>query len=331
MEIIDVPNIASDPKILVQIVGARGIRRGGWFPGHGRSDCHCLIRIQGEEEYFYKTRTKQYDRIEPLWHEEIPILLEHFGENVEISVWDTFSWDEKMPAGSSSRLIGSCILTSGMYQPDGFNGELQLRGGLWGDASAAYLALKVREEGGRYPPGLDSTFHISFRRSPELPLGLDLDTQHECCVYVVDVKFGPFQFYNLNHRETERLMPGYFITEVNGRTLDSEELVEALNKETHLDLRIRRSVEMTVAVDKKDRRASLGLVFAAKGALNNLLIKEVMEGPVWDWNNSHPGLAVQAGDRVVAINSHRGKVSDLRRRMKDLERFLMTVVRPCRP
>jgi len=320
----------SEPRITVQIVGARGIRRGDWFPGSGHSDCYCSVRLQGEPECFYKTRAKQHDRIDPLWREELVIILDSFADNLEFSVWERFA-AEGLPAGSSSRLVGSCVLASGECRERGFNGELQLKGGPWSDASPAHLALKVRGEGQRYPPGPDSTFSVSFRRGSELPLGLDVDTQHEAWVYVASIGTGPFQFYNLNAEERNRVMPGYYIVAVNGLVGDSEELLKIMERDTSLNLLIRRSVELTIAVEKRSRREPLGLAFARNATHDNLLITEVSEGPVQAWNDAQPGLAVHAGDRVIAIGGHRGKASDLRRRMRDLERFLMTVVRPCGP
>jgi len=44
---------------------------------------------------------------------------------------------------------------------------------------------------------------------------------------------------------------------------------------------------------------------------NSALIKQIGAGLIRDWNNMNPGREVRVGDRIVAVNGHRGDARDL--------------------
>jgi len=312
-------------KLMVLIIGARGVRKGDWFPGRDKSECYCTVRIAGTDEILHKTGDQQ-EGVEPLWNEEIEVDY-YLNDSLEFSVWGSVPADTKMPEGSSNRLIGRFIMASSMFEYGGFNGEVQLEN-LGKDIMAAYLTVKIKIQDQEYPDGPDPEFNISLTKDPKAAIGLDFDTQDENMVYVADIKPGPVQFYNLNVKPSEQLKPGYFIVEANGFSGQAAQLIEVMKKETMLHLLIRRSTEMTVSIIKKDKKTPLGMEFHSKMTGNHMMILDITDGPVYQWNVTHPQLEIKCGDRIVAVNGQKGKANDLLKKMKGLAQFQMTIVRP---
>lgn len=321
----DHPGVAT-VKLTVMIHGARGVRRGDWFPG-SRADCFCVLGLLGREETIHRTRDGQEDRVEPLWNEEVEIPDFPVGEALDFRIWGSLGEDAKVPEGSSNRMVGRAILPYSAFEAYGFNGELPLEN-LGKSISAAYLQVKVKAEYQEYPDGPDPEFAVTLSRDPKASVGIDFDTQDDELVYIADVKPGPIQFYNLNVKASEQVKPGLFIVQANGVKGVSVNIVEVLKGDRKLELVLRRSTEMTVAIRKLSKKSPLGMEFLPKASGNNLMIVDIADGPIFEWNLSNPELEVRCGDRVTAVNGVRGRAGDLLKRMKALERFQMTVVRP---
>lgn len=319
--------LASTLKFTVSIVSARGVRTGEWFPGTGdRGDCFCVVKIAGTDEVLYKTQDLQQTSVEPRWNEEFEIAEHLPGDALEFSVWDCFSEETKVPEGSTNKLVGRVTLPSSMFEESGFNGELELEN-TGKNITAAHLTLKIKVEDQEYPDEVDPEFSIGITRDPKAPLGVDLDTQDDNMLYVSGVKSGPFQLYNSTVKSTDQLKQGQFIVQVNGVAGNTALMAENLKKHWKLDLVVRRSMEMTVPIDKKEKKTSLGLEFPKVNS-NNLMIVDIIHGPVYAWNCANPDLEVRTGDRIVAVNGQGGKASDLQKKLKALDKFQLTVVRP---
>merc|ERR1740129_1564554 len=147
--------------------------------------------------------------------------------------------------------------------------------------------------------------------------------------------------YNSCVKPSEQVRAGDFIVKVNGLQGDSLRLVDILNEEAHLGMLVRRPYEFCVAVDKegqtllgdkegkKKEKKHIGMEFVSKPAGKSLMILEITDrGPVAAWNYWNPDQVVRAGDRIIGVNGEPGKAQDLLRKMKNADRFLMTVVRP---
>mmetsp|Transcript_31603 Transcript_31603/g.90691 ORF Transcript_31603/g.90691 Transcript_31603/m.90691 type:complete len:350 (-) Transcript_31603:216-1265(-) len=314
-------------KLTVLIMGARGVRRGDWFPGEGGSDCYCTLKIAGREDIIHKTGELQHETVDPVWNEEVEIPDFPVGECLELDVWDSVPSDMKVPEGSTSRLVGRLMIPCNTIEPAGFNGELPLKN-LGKGVNAAYLNVKMKADALEYPDTLDPEFAATLTRDPKSSLGIDMDTQDDEMVYIADVKPGPVQFYNLNVKPSEQVNPGLFVLQANGVTGVSTHIVDVLKMDRKLDLVLRRSMEMTVAIRKIERKAPLGMEFLPKVSGNNLMIIDITDGPVFEWNLTNPDMEIRCGDRITAVNGIRGRASDLLKKMKSLERFQMTIVRP---
>eukprot|EP00913_Durusdinium_trenchii_P017180 g16156.t1 len=64
---------------------------------------------------------------------------------------------------------------------------------------------------------------------------------------------------------------------------------------------VRKPCEFPVTLDLK-HRPPLGAEFEATQDRKALLVRVVSAGAFADWNRQHPLLAIQKGDRIVAVN-----------------------------
>jgi len=64
--------------------------------------------------------------------------------------------------------------------------------------------------------------------------------------------------------------------------------------------------EFTVTVVKRTPGEPLGLETLASKSMPRILISNVGDGPVAEWNEQHPEQAVKAKDWIIAVNGQRG-------------------------
>jgi hypothetical protein len=149
------------------------------------------------------------------------------------------------------------------------------------------------------------------------PVGLDLDLLDGESALVVDVTPGV-----LHHGEgkVNRTGENHFmqehdrILEVNGAR-GVVDLVARLKEDSVWNLLVQRPLRFTVQITK-GKAASLGLELCHADNGTSLLISKVLEGPMQDWNASHPELRVKTGDRIVGVNGIRGPAELLLRSSK---------------
>jgi len=153
-------------------------------------------------------------------------------------------------------------------------------------------------------------------------------------ICVADVGLGLFEQYNENLKAAERVKFDDFIVKVNGFHGHSAVMLEEMKQAVRLDMLMKRSTELCVALVKKEERKksfgirlpskevgnapsdsegpaeemkkALGLQFTGKILGNTLLISHVdSEGAAQDWNASNPTQKIKKGDRIVAVNGQR--------------------------
>lgn len=278
----------------------------------------------------FKTQISR-NEVEPIWKEEFR-LKETLPTNgaLEFAIWHgIYSVDPEvtLPEGTEDRLVGKVRLVTSRFSLAGFNGELELEH-CGKDIKEATVHVKIGFVGQAYPLPPPPEFHITIENPTSKPLGMDLDTQDEHTVYVENVRpLGLVDLYNSNSKPTERLLAGHFITQVNGVQGRASELMEEINKRSVLRLVVRRPFVFCVAVDKKDKKRETGMNFNRRSYAGSLIINQMWQGPVMEWNRRHPEKEVHLGDRIVAVNGVKGRASDMAKAMKSLDRFIMTIVR----
>mmetsp|Transcript_103763 Transcript_103763/g.288928 ORF Transcript_103763/g.288928 Transcript_103763/m.288928 type:complete len:408 (-) Transcript_103763:231-1454(-) len=304
-------------RLTVRIVAARGLRNTDWLPGAGKSDCYCIVKVSGDEQELFRTKTIN-DTLDPIWNEEAKFSEYTPGASLEFSVWDKDL--------VTSTLLGKAALRGDLLESGGFNGEVQLR--LRGKASKAHLKLLVKMPDGEYPAGPRQEATVCIRNPTQGSLGLHLDVQDGRTLYVTDVQAGPVAAHNKKVEHSEQVLPGDFIVQVNGAKGSSATLLEALKTSPNPKMVVRRPMHFFAVVDAIEN--SPRGVSVKKGCGNSFIIAAIEDGPVKAWNDANPEQEVRAGDRIVAVNGEPGKAAALLQRFT-ASRCHITVTRPAEP
>mmetsp|Transcript_8666 Transcript_8666/g.15604 ORF Transcript_8666/g.15604 Transcript_8666/m.15604 type:complete len:159 (+) Transcript_8666:117-593(+) len=84
--------------------------------------------------------------------------------------------------------------------------------------------------------------------------------------------------------------------------------------------------EFDVRVVKDAKNSLLGVdVDLSEGCV--MLVETVSGGLIGDWNKSHSDKQVRPGDKIIAVNGHRGSVNDMLQACKDDDELHMIVLR----
>jgi len=246
------------------------------------------------------------------------------GEALEFSIWDQAINGVGL---AKSDKLGRAVLESKDYASLGFNGELWVKD--VGRGIEAYLQVKVKSAGQEYPRGPPKQFTVNLEKSAGKPMGADVDGSCGKMGYVcIIMKDGIFAEYNRTATPEKQLRLGDYITKVNGIQGNSLSMLDCLKKDNKFEVTMQRPVLFTIAISRKDAKTPLGVTLAERPSGNSLLIKEVINGPVMEWNNKHPEQEVKAGDRIVAVNRKGGKVKQLIDASKVGAQLQLTISRP---
>jgi len=220
-------------------------------------------------------------------------------------------------------------LDSAELDAAGFNGDLQLTG--VADGQQGMLKVKIKRVGIEYPRLPEPEITIVIHRYPgysKEPLGIDLDIQDGMTAWVIAVKPGCVSSYNKFAPAGRQVRTGDFIMAVNGAAGDASKLIEALNRDFRLELVIRRPVEFHVAVHRRQPDAPLGAEFPEMPTGNCLVINELAQGLIQEWNEAHQNQCVKVGDRIVEVTGHRGTAAELLRLLPAEPQLRMVMARP---
>merc|ERR1712192_118205 len=83
--------------------------------------------------------------------------------------------------------------------------------------------------------------------------------------------------------------------------------------------------EFTISINKGS--AKLGIDAELDTPNQRLLIVEVKEGAVLDWNKEHPEKQVYKGDYIVQVNGSRGQARQLVQAMRESQALELLIVR----
>mmetsp|Transcript_28470 Transcript_28470/g.88560 ORF Transcript_28470/g.88560 Transcript_28470/m.88560 type:complete len:362 (+) Transcript_28470:83-1168(+) len=289
-----------EPKLLISVVGARGLRESDWMPGSGKPDCYCEVKTGNL--LLHTTRVID-NACEPLWAEECKVSDLADGSPLEFHVHD------KDAVGSD--FLGSATLSAKEYMREGFNGEIKLdKSG----ASQAYIRLKVKLAGKDLPTGPTPEITVSAEKpSKETSFGLDLDTQDGVTLHVLEVKGGPFQDYNSNAPADLQVKPGDVIVNVNGSTGSTEKMLTEFRNELKVECVIKRSVMTSIVFDRGDASTPLGLEFPEKLLGELLVVRSIRGGAAEAYNATAKDVdKLYPGDRIVSAGSVTGKAGSLK-------------------
>jgi len=306
-------------ELTVEIIGGRGLRSPTWFPAPGDAGCFAEVMVCNRLDEAHRTRP-EVQQLEPVWREELTCSYIKKGDALEFSVWNQDN--------TTCGLQGKTILESDRFYPQGFAGELELDAPD-GRPSSGRLQVRIKVGGDQasYPPEAPLVFPFTIEHSPKTPLGVEFDTQDKNIAWVLAVKAGScVHSYNKDVKPAFRLCPGDFVMRAHGVVAaSSAKMVSTLVQDSTLELMIVRPLEFSIAVEVQ--RQPLGLEFAKASGVA-LLVQRVTAGAVEDLNKLSAAQRVEAGDRIVAVNGHRGKAVELLKRIKASPRFQLTIVSP---
>jgi len=316
------PQSATDPppgpRLVVAIVGTRGLRNSFWYPGASKPECYCVIRVAGNEVY----RTKSIsDTLDPIWGEECEFTSPSQDLPLEFVLY--------AEDASSPELLGRCELSSEKFRNGGFNGELPLVEAASASESPL-LRLKVKGDKD-FPPGPPSEFRVTLERtSVEKPWGMDVNYQETHALYVIRVLPGPLQEYNATADKNVEIRRSDFVICVNDKRGDAVQLKSEIAGATKLHLVIRRALEVVVFVDRGDAQQSHGLSFAKPLSEHGLVVQSIGDGAIMEGNKlaKDDSLKLKVGDRIVAVAGEQSNAATLMQRLESrLGKFQVTVLR----
>jgi len=177
---------------------------------------------------------------------------------------------------------------------------------------------------GALPGMAGSIFNATINRSEDQPIGLDIDLIDGVSAVVVDIKEGAIQSWNEKHPQYA-LQVNDRIVEVNALRSDANAMVANLKRETTWVLVVQRPREFMVSISRADA-PSLGmdLRYAPNGT--TLMITQVGDGPMQEWNKANPEKVVCKHDRIIQLNGVRGTPSNLLQASEDSEQLNMLVI-----
>jgi hypothetical protein len=122
---------AQATPLQVTILGAKGLRVADWSSGEGKSDPYCICELQGKPSATKIQTDVVYHDLDPTWNHEATLTDHVMGDSLVFKVYDV-----------DYVCLGSLVLPSEKFHPDGFEGELPLDEA--GEGVAAALRLKIQ-------------------------------------------------------------------------------------------------------------------------------------------------------------------------------------------
>merc|ERR1712187_874588 len=83
------------------------------------------------------------------------------------------------------------------------------------------------------------------------------------------------------------------------------------NSQVRVRCEVCQPKEFAIQLDKSAPGAKLGVDIDRSDRGISITVREITHGLIDDWNKAHPDLAVERGDRIVAINGSRGSANDM--------------------
>lgn len=152
--------------------------------------------------------------------------------------------------------------------------------------------------------------HVVKRKAAE-PIGLHLDLTASAPVVVLEINDveGPVANYNRQAEPGARIQPGDYITAVNGQQAEAKFLASEMQKLAEVSLEVRRPLEFSVKIDKSEGVLGTKITYASLG--KSLVIEDLYDGPVKEWNEKNPDRIIRRFDRIISVNGQSGSSTKL--------------------
>mmetsp|Transcript_106815 Transcript_106815/g.297355 ORF Transcript_106815/g.297355 Transcript_106815/m.297355 type:complete len:354 (-) Transcript_106815:140-1201(-) len=323
---------AEDRVVEVTIVSAHAVRDEDSLPGSRAPDMYCLCEIPGKSGS--KTRTMVCDNtLDPVWNHQFVMASYTDGDALMFTLFDKDT--QRFPAHLARTQLSAARLVAGS-----FDGELPLAG----EHTGVGAALKVRvarvprpprkrkpkiksglEPGALSPGGPRFQYRALVTREEEdQPLGLQLETLGDATELIGRVGDGALAAYNETAKEHETVRPGDVIIEVNGKT--HEEMFDELRHAAELEILIARPTAKFQVQIVKNQTLGVKLKYYENGPF--LVLSEINEGPIQEWNAANQDQEVKIDDRILSVNGTTGTSEELLKLVEGEDRLDLEIFRP---
>lgn len=153
-------------------------------------------------------------------------------------------------------------------------------------------------------------YRTTIERNGSETIGINLDVTDCVSLVVVDILPGAIYTWNESHAGERNLKVNDRIVEANGCRGDADKLLCVLKQSTTWSLVVQRPVEFRAVINRSGS-ISLGmdLRYAPNGS--TLMISEVEDGPIKDWNAVSATWKIKKFDRIIELNGIRGSSQEL--------------------
>jgi len=296
-----------EPRLVISIVGAQGVRNSDWMPGTGgKPDCYCEVTAGGQTLHTTAVLT---DVLEPVWQEECKVASIAEGAALEFSVYD------KDFVGSD--FLGKAVLEAKDYAEAGFNGFLKLA-----DAKApeAYIRVKVKVAGKDLPPGPPPQFTVTVEKpTKDASFGLALDTKDGQTLQVLELKEGPFSTYNASVSPSLQVKKGDIFVSANGMAGKTDDMLKQFVEEMKVECVVVRPISITILFDRGAAGSALGLEYPDKAGGEVLVVKSIEAGGAVEASNAAAKEQdkLLPCDRITAVNGQKGAAEKLQKLLEE--------------
>jgi len=173
----------------------------------------------------------------------------------------------------------------------------------------------------------DGTFTVVIEFAGEGKLlGLSLDTTDDKVCVVKGISEGLLQTHNLNCSPDQVVKKSDKMCAVNGSRSDTNELITALEVKdaATLTLVFEHPKDQSVLLKKP---GTIGVTLNYKQKSHGLMIRDIHNGLLGDWNKENPDTLIKSGDRIVAVNGVQDGPMGLLEKIRDSETPLLSIMR----
>mmetsp|Transcript_42843 Transcript_42843/g.79866 ORF Transcript_42843/g.79866 Transcript_42843/m.79866 type:complete len:240 (+) Transcript_42843:46-765(+) len=163
----------------------------------------------------------------------------------------------------------------------------------------------VLHKDGRFQVQLDKSngpFGLCLDYESKEPSGADF--KDRCLIF--NIKGGAAEQWNKMYPD-KALQVGDCIFAVNGVSGTSKTLFESIKDASKVEIDVLRPKELTIK-GRGGRPLGLHLEYADSSV--GLIVTQVNDGPVKDWNASNPSTPVVPGDRILEVNGCTSGIAD---------------------
>jgi len=174
-----------------------------------------------------------------------------------------------------------------------------------------------------------SQFSFTVAKQDGESVGLEVDLVDSVTAVVVKIGKGVVMRHNAE-RPSRQVRPYDRIIQVNGEKGNARAMIGRLKEGSEWTLVVQRPCSFIVTIDR-GFASNLGMELMHARLGTSLLVTKVLEGPMRDWNKSHPEQPVREGDRIVELNGSRGEADKLLRDSEGVDKMVLVFHRfsPC--